>query len=358
MGVGVDALIRLPLRAVLRGTAGLVVVPAFLFALGAVPRAGAAPGSPQPPTTTTTPKGGVDVPYATSVTTPHRQWLNLAYAHRSPDEVLDLYVPRASGKTHRSPGLVVYVHGGAWLPGQGDKSDPFSLGIVSAFLSLGYATASIDYRLSNEAHFPAQIEDVKTAVRWLRVHANHYGYNPDKIAAVGDSAGGQLVALLATSDGVTALEGTQLGYPNVSSGVVAAIVLYPDVDFLMENQWLAENPACAGDYANPNLPDSPASQYLGGPVQSVPARARAADPITYINRDAQTSQFLIAQGTDDCTVPYQGSVALYHALVKAHGRSAARLILEPGYGHYPNFNYADVAGAARQLLKETLGPGT
>lgn len=357
MGFDVDAPAPWPLRAVRRGVTGVVVASALFFVLGVAPQAGAAPGSPQPATTTTTPMSGVDVPYATSVTTPHRQWLNLAYAHRSPNEVLDLYMPRASGKTKRRPGLVVYVHGGAWLQGQGDKSDPFSLALVSAFLSLGYATASIDYRLSNEAHFPAQIEDVKTAVRWLRVHADRYGYNPDKIAAVGDSAGGQLVALLATSGGVTALEGTQLGYPNVSSRVVAAIVLYPDVDFLMEDKWLSENAACAGDYANPNLPDSPASQYLGGPVQSVSTRARAADPITYVRREGQTPKFLIAQGTDDCTVPYQGSVALYHSLVRAHGRSAARLILEPGYGHYPNFNYADVVDPAREFLKEALGPG-
>ena len=125
----------------------------------------------------------------------------------------------------------------------------------------------------------------------------------------------------------------------------------------MENTWLSENPACTGKYMNPNLADSPASEYLGGPVQSVVARARAADPITYITKARQTPKFFIAQGTDDCTVPYQGSVALYHALVKAHGPSAAQLLLEPGYGHYPVFNYAEIIAPAERLLKETIGPG-
>jgi alpha/beta hydrolase fold len=100
---------------------------------------------------------------------------------------------------------------------RGDKANSFSLTLVNFFLSLGYAAASIDYRSSNEAHFPAQIEDVKTAVRWLRAHAATYGYNPDAMTAVGDSAGVQLVALLGASEGVAALEGSELGYPQFSS---------------------------------------------------------------------------------------------------------------------------------------------
>lgn len=123
----------------------------------------------------------------------------------------------------------------------------------------------VNYRLSDEAHFPAQMKDVKTAVRWPRAHARQYRYDPAKIAAVGDSAGGQLVALLGTSEGVNALEGTQLGNPGISSSVKAAVVLYPDINFLAEETWLSQIPACAGRFANPNLPGSAASRYLGGP---------------------------------------------------------------------------------------------
>jgi len=346
------------LRSMPGATAGVTVAVFVLMCAPALGAGAAGPDQPSSTTTTTIASTGVDVPDASSVATPHRQWLNLAYASRSADETLDLYMPVvATAKGSRKPGLIVYVHGGAWLPGEGDKANSFSLALVNAFLTLGYAGASIDYRLSNEAHFPAQIEDVKAAVRWLRAHAARYGYNPDKVAAMGDSAGGQLVALLGASGGVPALEGTQLGDPHISSRVAGVIVLYPDVNFLMEDTWLSENPACTGKYMNPNLADSPASQYLGGPVQSAVARARAADPITYITKARQTPKFLIAQGTDDCTVPYQGSVALYHALVKAHGPAAAQLLLEPGYGHYPVFNYAEFIAPAERLLKESIGPG-
>jgi len=132
-----------------------------------------------------------------------------------------------------------------------------------------------------------------------------YGYDPNEIAAMGDSAGGQLVALLGASEGAPDLEGSSLGNPHVPSTINAAIVLYPDIDLLAEGAWLSENPACAGKFSNPNLPGSPASKYLGAPVQSVPARAMAADPITYLTPGKQLPKFLIAHGENDCTVPYQ-----------------------------------------------------
>ena len=167
-------------------------------------------------------------PAATTTTTsplraPHRQWLNLAYATVSGAQKLDLYMPVLRSAAARAPGLVVYVHGGAWLPGQGDKANYISLTFVNFFLSLGYSAASVDYRLSNEARFPAQIEDVKTAVRWVRAHAAQYGYDPNEVAAMGDSAGGQLVALLGTSESAPSIEGSFLGNPRISSSIKATI---------------------------------------------------------------------------------------------------------------------------------------
>ncbi len=322
-------------------------------------------GSSQAPSAAKSPARPASVPAAkpsasasaSAIPTPHRQWLNLAYASVSSAEKLDLYVPIPRPGHPAAPGLVVYVHGGGWLPGQGDRSDFFSMGIVKFFLSIGYATASIDYRLSNEAHFPAQIEDVKTAVRWLRAHTGQYGYDPNEIAAVGDSAGGQLVALLGTSEGVPSLEGAQLGNPSVSSSVKAAIVVYGDVNFLAEETWLSEIPACAGKFGNPNLPSSAASRYLGGPVQSVPGVARAADPMTYLAAGRQLPKFLIAQGTHDCIVPYQGAVEFYDALVKVGGPPTAQLIMEPGMGHYSDFNYGELTLPITKLLRSTIGQG-
>jgi len=288
-------------------------------------------------------------------TPPLRQWLNLSYAHKSSAEELDLYVPTSRPVPAGGLGLVVYVHGGGWLAGQGDKANAFSLTVRNLVLSFGYAIASVNYRLSNEAHLPAQIQDVKSAVRWLRAHAGQYGYNPNRIAAVGDSAGGQLVALLGTSEAVASLEGANLGNAHVSSGVGAAVVLYPDIDLLSEQKWLSANPVCEGKFSNPDLPGSAASKYLGAPIQTVPEEAKAADPITYIAPGKDLPQFLIAAGTADCTVPYQGSVELFQALVKVGGPSAAQLILEQGYGHYPDFDYDRVVTPMASLLAGTIG---
>jgi acetyl esterase/lipase len=207
------------------------------------------------------------------------------------------------------------------------------------------------YRLAPKWVFPAQIQDIKAAVRWLRANAARYGYNPNAIAAVGDSAGGTLVALLATSQGVAALDDPTLGNATVSSSIKAVIILYPDVDFLSEAKCLAENPACTGKFSNPDLPNSPASMFLGAPVQSVPDQARAADPITYLAPGKPLPKFLIAHGNDDCTVPYQGSVELYDAIVNGAGPRAAQLMIVKGSGHYPDFDATTVLPVAVQLLR-------
>jgi acetyl esterase/lipase len=320
--------------------------------------------SSQPPRAAAATPGPASAPVVTSklIPTAHRQWLNLAYATRSSYEKLDLYLPARHPADSRPPGLVVYVHGGGWLEPGNVKGNWVSQTFMNAFLAAGYAAASVNYRLSSEAHFPAQIQDVKAAVRWLRAHAARYGYNPGEIAAFGDSAGGALVALLGTSQGITALEGASLGYPRTSSSIKAAIVLYPDINLLAERAWLSQIPFCAGKYLNPNLPDSAASRYLGAPVQTVPARARAADPITYLTPGRHLPKFLIAQGTHDCTVPYQSSVEFYRALVKFAGPAAAQLILEPGKGHFSppaevNFNFTELTAPVIKLLRETIGPG-
>jgi acetyl esterase/lipase len=151
-----------------------------------------------------------------------------------------------------------------------------------------------------------------------RAHAGQYGYDPAKIAALADSAGGQLVSLLGTSAGVAALEGAQLGNPGVSSSVKAAIVLYPDVNFLSGATWPSE--------------------------------------MTYLTPGRQLPEFLITQGTQDCIVPYQGAVEFYDALIKTGGSSAAQLIMERGEGHYPDFNYTQLESPIIKLLRGTIGP--
>jgi acetyl esterase/lipase len=111
---------------------------------------------------------------------------NQAYAHLSPAQRLDLYVPCGSGPFP----VIVHVHGGGWRTG--DKADPRALIGITTLIRKGYAVSSINYRLSTEAKFPAQIHDVKASVRWLRAHAAHYNLDADRIGALGESAGGHL----------------------------------------------------------------------------------------------------------------------------------------------------------------------
>ena len=122
----------------------------------------------------------------------------------NPRQSLDLLLPKDREETVRPLPLVVFIHGGAWRGG----SKEGGIGRLGPLVATGqYAAASINYRLTGEASWPAQIHDCKAAIRWLRGHAGEYGLDPDRIGVMGSSAGGHLVAMLGTSGGVTELEG-------------------------------------------------------------------------------------------------------------------------------------------------------
>ena len=246
---------------------------------------------------------------------------DLAYASLSTAQKLDLYLPAGDGPLP----LVVNVHGGAFM--MGDKADPHKQPAIAQLLASGYAVASVNYRLSGEAKFPAQIQDVKTAVRWLRAHAREYRLNPKNIGAWGDSAGGHLVALLGTSCGVAGLEGAELGCADQSSCVQAVVDWFGPIDFLsMDRQF--DGTGCPQDHDDP---DSPESRLIGAPIQQRPDLARAANPIAYITSHAPP--FLIQHGTADCLIPPQQSQLLYEALCAAAGKDAMTLTYLAGAGH-------------------------
>ncbi|MDD9975713.1 MAG: alpha/beta hydrolase [Candidatus Poribacteria bacterium] len=209
---------------------------------------------------------------------------------------LDLYVP----ETGENLPLIIWIHGGAWRGG--DKKNY----IRREYLKAGYAGASLNYRLSQHAIFPAQIEDVKVAVRWLRANAETYRLDPNRFAAWGSSAGGHLVAMLGTAGDVDEFEvGENL---EVSSRVQAVVDYFGPTDFLqMDAQSLP-------DGLVHDAPDSPESQLVGGPIQEHKDRVAKANPITYVSED--DSPFLIIHGDRDKLVPYQQSVLLKDALEK------------------------------------------
>lgn len=233
---------------------------------------------------------------------------------------LDLYLPE--GVAGPLP-LIVWVHGGGWTSGNKNlDADGPQLRQVAR----GYAVASLNYRLSQEAKFPAQIEDCKAAVRWLRAHAAQYNIDPGRIAAWGSSAGGHLAALLGTSAEVSELEGTVGGNLDYASRVQAVADWFGPADLLRMSADSLPFPCTVLDH---NSPLSPESLLVGCAIQSCPEKTERASPLHYVSGDEPP--FLIMHGTDDCLVGPHQSQRLHDALVGA-GRQATLKFVE-GEGH-------------------------
>lgn len=225
------------------------------------------------------------------------------------DRPLRLNIIRPKGPPAVPMPVVVFIFGGGWR--QGNKEGLRTLALARK----GYFTVSIEYRLSGEAIFPAQIHDCKCAIRWLRAHAEEYKIDPDRIGVWGPSAGGHLSALLGTSGGVAELEGTG-GWPEFSSRVQAVVDFFGPTNFLKMGGW--------HDNA-----DSPESQLVGGKIADKPEMVRMADPITYVTPD--DPPFLIVHGEEDKAVPISQSELLHEALEKVGVE--VRFVRVKGAGH-------------------------
>ncbi|HYH46419.1 MAG TPA: alpha/beta hydrolase, partial [Thermoanaerobaculia bacterium] len=240
------------------------------------------------------------------------------------DLKLELMVP--AGAPAPVP-LVIYVHGGGWKSG---SRLPIPAR-VSGFCSHGYAVASLDYRLSTVAVWPAQLHDVKGAVRWLRANAATYGLDPDRFAAWGESAGGHLAMLLGTTGGLGAvtvgnltldLEGTTGGVPAVSSRVQAVIDGYGATDFLQMRFYPTTG--------NHDASTSDESRLLGGAIHTLPERAATANPVTWVSPD--DPPFLVLHGTVDKINPFNQAQLLVEALRAAGVPVTFRPVLNAAHG--------------------------
>ena len=254
---------------------------------------------------------------------------DLRYADASPVQTLDVYLPD-QGEAPRP--LVVIIHGGGFMIG--DKREDITA--IPALLGRGYAIASTGYRLSGEAAFPAAVQDCKAALRWLRVHAGDYGFDPTRIALWGASAGGHLASLLGTTgDQATLFDATS--DPSVDASVAAVISWFGSSRLASMDEHDRQRPPTGEPMWDPpwgtphDHPDSPASRWLGAPVQSVPELSAAADPATYLPAAHAIPAFLLVHGDGDHLVPHLQSVVLAEALA-AHGADVDLRIL-PGHGH-------------------------
>jgi len=228
--------------------------------------------------------------------------------------LMDIYIPKdARGALP----CVMYIHGGGWRRGDKHQQTGVPLG------THGYVVASINHRTSFQAVFPAQIEDCKAAIRFLRASADKYHIDPKHMGVWGDSSGGHLSALVGTSGDVKALEGTVGNHADQSSRVQAVCVYYGPIDFLaILNQ--------KSDIKRGEFPGAPEAQLLGGRTLDKKDLAIAANPITYITKD--DPPFLIVHGAKDIRVPIAQSQALRDALKAAGVEANLELIAGAGHG--------------------------
>ncbi len=260
---------------------------------------------------------------------------DLAYVEGGHErQKLDLFLPeKASGPLP----VIIWVHGGGWQNGSKDQCPPLRGG----YLERGYAVASLGYRLSQHAVFPAQIEDCKAAIRWLRAHAKEYGLDAQRFGVWGSSAGGHLVALIGTSGEVKEFEvGAN---PEQNSRVQAVCDYFGPTDFTV----FASTPG----YESHATATSPEAKLLGGAVLENREKAARLNSITYVTRD--DPPFLIVHGDKDPTVPINQSQLLFNALKKAGVSAHFHTIHGAGHGG-PGFNDPMIAEMVSAFFDEKL----
>lgn len=274
----------------------------------------------------------------------------IAYAPASPEgsqgHLLDLYLPR-SGAAAPLP-LVLWTGGSAWMAENGRDTAGW---VAERLNPAGYAVAGVSIRSSGNAPFPAQLHDIKAAIRWLRANAAAHGLDPERVAVMGDSSGGWTAAMAALTADEPELEG-EVGVRGESSAVRAAVAFYPPTDFLQmdahaiggcEDGAAVEPGAFCHDGAG-----SPESLLVGCPIQTCPDAVQRADPLRYVS--ASDPPLLILHGGADPLVPFQQGQLLYEALSAACLDATFFALPEAGHGPFTKFLTDDAtrAGATRR----------
>lgn len=256
----------------------------------------------------------------------------------------DIYAPRNPSGPRAA---IIWLHGGGWRFGNRRLAPDLS----RYYAERGYVMVSIDYRLSGVAIFPAALEDVKTAIRWLKSVATQYNIDANRIALWGASAGGHLAAL-ATTTGIGQFEGSE--YLDYDSSIAAIVDAYGPSDFSQMDAHRDPEGKPSDDIESIQLPagkltadaDSLESLFLGAPIADIPEKVRAANPIAYMSGDLPP--FLLLHGSSDTAVPVHQSELLYEALA-AYGNEVTFGLIQ-GLGHgFTNRKHLDQQTFAIEL---------
>jgi acetyl esterase/lipase len=271
---------------------------------------------------------------AVSAAEPPRAYRDVVYAQFAGGSLgLDVYVPAQVAQ----PPLVIYLHGGAWM--NGDKTQ------YPTFLTeRGFAVASVDFRSTNDARFPANVHDIKAAIRFLRGNASKYGYRADRIAISGASSGAHLAALVGVTSGVAALEGTQGAYPRESSAVQAIVSWFGASNL---TTILAQSTPYGVEVRVPAL-----EKLLGGQPDKQPELARLASPVFQVDRNDPPA-FLL-HGDQDPQMPVNQLLELQAAYRRA-GLEPETLILNGVAHSAPPFFEGEPADRVVSFLHRTIG---
>lgn len=273
--------------------------------------------------------GPPDVPEGVVV---HR---DILYAERSGRKLqLDVYLPEqaVAGKLP----VVLFLFGGGWDAGNRHQMSRFDL---HQYPLQGFAVVTADYRYIHDATFPAQMQDVHSAIRWIRTKGDAFGLDGERIGVIGPSAGGHLAALAGTMNRTG--EGRSAGAAVGRTDVQAVVDFFGPTDFLQgdAHRMLDADPW--------NAPDSSVSRLLGAPIASIPDKVAAANPITFI--DGSEPPFLILHGDEDALVPLHQSEILHQALIAAGVESELVVVKGGDHGFGGDF-FTDMPGSKVQAF--------
>lgn len=256
------------------------------------------------------------------------KYIDVAYANTSDSQKMDIYLPENIDESEPVP-VIVYVHGGGFM--MGDKSSG-CLGSVLEGLEKGYAVVSVNYRMSGEETFPAAIEDVKAAIRYLRANASEYNLDTENFAIWGESAGGNIASMVGTTGDDTTFDDASLGNSDQSSAVSAVVDWFGPIEFnAMDSQF--EALGITPKMGTTSSESSAESKYIGGDIsQDEYAKlAEKANPTNYISKNDPA--FLIQHGTADSNVPVTQSLNFAEKLKSVLGSDKVEVETMEGAAH-------------------------
>lgn len=251
-----------------------------------------------------------------------RKFLDIPYASFSDAEKLDIYLPESGDGPFP---VFLQIHGGGFEIG--DKRDLQFLPFLKV-IDRGCAMVSMNYRLSGEAVFPAAVQDVKAAVRWIRANQAQYHLDGNRIAACGGSAGANLAAMLGVTGNVDEFDDSKFGNMEYPAHVQVVVDWFGPIDFLTMDEQATQNGFGLTDHSEPF---SPESKYLGSPIREIPEKVKSANPTTYIHPGMPP--FFIQHGSDDYLVPVQQSINFAKAITDRFPENLVQFEIIEHAGH-------------------------